>query len=186
MKKYIHTLWENTLPNISVRISISYFSLTRTGSPRILDRLYIHAGSLVVSIGLPREEMLSRTLRDMLIHLAVFPITLDRVLKLLLLDGFRTISPKAVLMTPNKPSVIAFPDKKPPYSLPFLMEYLTLLMADFSLHALPGRVSIPAFSGRREMVDCLAMNYCILLEQYGMLLEKVKSSSEETVLSTPS
>jgi hypothetical protein len=134
MKKYIHTLWENTLPNISVRISISYFSLTRTGSPRILDRLYIHAGSLVVSIGLPREEMLSRTLRDMLIHLAVFPITLDRVLKLLLSDGFRTISPRAVLMTPNKPSVIAFPNRKPPYSLPFLMEYLTSLMVNFSLH----------------------------------------------------
>lgn len=186
MRKYIRTLWENTLPNISARISISYFSSTRTGSPRILDQLYIHAGSLVVSIGLPREAVLSRTLRDMLIHLAVFPITLDRQLRLLLSADSPTISPRAVLMTPAKPSVIAFPKKKPPYSLPFLMEYLTLLMADFSLHALPGRVSIPAFSERRAMVDCLAMNYCILLEQYGMLFEKAKSSLKERDLNIPS
>lgn len=145
MKRYIRTLSESTLQNISVRISISYFSLTRTRSPRILDKLYIHAGSLVVSIGLPREAMLSRTLRDMLIHLAVFPITLDRQLRLLLSVDSPTISPKVVLMTPHKPSEIAFPGKKPPYSLHFLMEYLTSLMANFSLHALPGRVSIPAF-----------------------------------------
>ena len=77
-------------------------------------------------------------------------------------------------------------NKKPPYSLPFLMEYLTLLMADFSLHSLPGRVSIPAFSGRREMVDCLAMNYCILLERYAMLSSKVNDFSLETVSTIPS
>ena len=186
MKKYIHTLWESTHQNISARISISYFSLTRTKSPRVLDRFYIHVGNLVVSIGLSREETLSRTLRDMLIHMHVFPITLDRHLKLLLSDGFQTISPRAVLMTPNKPSVIAFPNRKPPFSLPFLMESLTSLMVDFYLHALPGRVSIPAFSGKREMVDCLAMNYCILLERYAMLSSKENDFSLETVSTIPS
>ena len=186
MKKYIHTLWESTRQNISARISISYFSLTRTKSPRVLDRFYIHVGNLVVSIGLSREETLSRTLRDMLIHMHVFPTTLDRHLKLLLSDGFQTISPRAVLMTPNKPSVIAFPNRKPPFSLPFLMESLTSLMVDFYLHALPGRVSIPAFSGKREMVDCLAMNYCILLERYAMLSSKENNFSIETVSTIPS
>jgi hypothetical protein len=66
------------------------------------------------------------------------------------------------------------------------MEYLTLLMANFSLHALPGRVSIPVFSGKREMVDCLAMNYCILLERYAMLSSEEKNTSLETTLSIPS
>ena len=41
MKRFIRTLSENTVLKHSVRISISYFSLTRNGSPRYLDSLWI-------------------------------------------------------------------------------------------------------------------------------------------------
>jgi hypothetical protein len=50
MKKYIRTLYPNIRQRHSARISISYFSLTRTKSPKIFDKLYIRVGGLVVSI----------------------------------------------------------------------------------------------------------------------------------------
>ena len=123
-------------------------------------------------MSLPREAMLSRTLRDMLIHLAVFPITLDRMLRYLLSPGFRITSAKGVFLTPAKPSVIAFPSRKPPYSLPFLLDNLALLMVNFYSLGLRGRLSIPAFSERRAMVDCLVMNFCTLLELYIQKFQK--------------
>lgn len=50
MKKYIRTLYPSIRQRHSARISISYFSLTRTKSPKIFDKLYIRVGGLVVSI----------------------------------------------------------------------------------------------------------------------------------------
>lgn len=73
MKKYLHTLYRSTLLRHSARISISYFSSTRTKSPKIFDRLYIRVGSSVVSIhnlqGTPPVVMY----RDILIALCLSP-----------------------------------------------------------------------------------------------------------------
>ena len=62
------------------------------------------------------------------------------------------------------------------------MESLALLMENFSQSALPGRLSIPAFSDMRAMVDCLAMNYIGLYEAYLRRFPDLFKQSEETSL----
>lgn len=167
MKKYISTLYQNTDPYTSVRISISYYSRTRTKSPRILAELFLRVGNLVVVIGLPREATLNRTLRAMLTHLVAFPITLNRMIELNRIVVSRMDLQHHAFLTPRKPLEIVFPDpSKRPRSLHSLMESLASLMENFSQSVLPGRLSIPAFSDMRAMVDCLAMNYIGLYEAY--------------------
>ena len=76
MKKYLHTLYRSILLGHSARISISYYSLTRTKSPKIFDKLYIRVGASVVSIrnlqGTPPVVMY----RDILIALCLSPVFL--------------------------------------------------------------------------------------------------------------
>ena len=76
MKKYLHTLYRSTLLGHSARISISFFSLTRTKSPKTFDRLYIRVGGSVVSIrnlqGIPPVA----TYRAILIALCLSPVFL--------------------------------------------------------------------------------------------------------------
>lgn len=182
MKKYISTLYQNTDPYTSVRISISYYSRTRTKSPRILTELFLRVGNLVVVIGLPREETLNRTLRAMLTHLVAFPITLNRMIELNRIVVSRMDLRHHAFLTPRKPLEIVFPDpKKRPHSLHSLTESLASLMENFSLSALPGRLSIPAFSDMRAMVDCLAMNYIGLYEAYLRRYPDLFKQSEETI-----
>ena len=185
MKKYISTLFQSMDPYTSVRISISYYSRTRTKSPRILAELLIRVGSLVVVIGLPREATLNRTLRAMLTHLVAFPITLNRMIELNRILASRTDLQHHAFLTPHKPLEIMYPDPKTrPRSLHSLMESLALLMESFSQSALPGRLSIPAFSDMRAMVDCLAMNYIGfrsgLYEAYLRRFPDLFKQSEET------
>lgn len=182
MKKFISTLYQNTDPYTSVRISISYYSRTRTKSPRILAELLIRVGSLVFVLGLPREATLNRTLRAMLTHLVAFPITLNRMIELSHILVSRTDLQRHAFLTPRKPLEIVFPDpKKRPRSLHSLSESLALLMESFSQSALPGRLSIPAFSDMRAMVDCLAMNYIGLYEAYLRRFPDLFKQSEETI-----
>lgn len=182
MKKYISTLYQNTDPYTSVRISISYYSRTRTKSPRILAELLMRLGNLVVVIGLPREGKLSLTLRAMLTHLVAFPITLNRMIELNRILVSRTDLQRHAFLTPRKPLEIVFPDRsKRPLSLHSLMESLASLMEDFSQSALPGRLSIPAFSDMRAMVDCLAMNYIGLYEAYLRRYPDLFKQSEEVI-----
>jgi hypothetical protein len=182
MKKYISTLYQNTDPYTSVRISISYYSRTRTKSPRILAELLIRAGNLVVVIGLPRAETLNRTLRAMLTHLVAFPITLNRMIELNRILVSRTDLQRHAFLTPRKPLEIMYPDPKTrPRSLHLLAESLALLMESFSQSALPGRLSIPAFSDMRAMVDCLAMNYIGLYEAYLRRFPDLFKQSEEII-----
>lgn len=67
-------MYPNTVQRPFVRISISYFSLTRTKSPRIFDRLYIRAGDLVVSIRNLRGTTLVAMLQTISIALYLFPL----------------------------------------------------------------------------------------------------------------
>ena len=77
MKKYLHTLYRSTLLGHSARISISYFSLTRTKSPKTFDKLYFRVGSSAVSIrnlqGIPPVA----TYRAILIALLLSPVFLQ-------------------------------------------------------------------------------------------------------------
>ena len=99
MKSYIHTLWESMDPSLSARISISYFSLTPTNSPRILSELLIHVGNLDVSIALRPEDGLSRTLRDILIVLRLFPYISKKIAAFVLLhDSLTTLDFSSFLL----------------------------------------------------------------------------------------
>ena len=73
MKRYISTLWVSMAPCISARIIISYYSQTRTKSPRFYDAVTIRVGNSVVQIfNVPLVELV-RTLRVTLIALALLP-----------------------------------------------------------------------------------------------------------------
>ena len=175
MKKYIHTLYQSMDQSTFVRISISYYALTRIKSPRTLLKLYVRVGPLVLALALDQTVVLNRMLRRMLTHLVAFPTTFEKTIALSPEDVFRLGSQKDIFLTPYKPLEILFPDqKKRPRSLHSLMECLHLSMANFFPFVLPGRVSIPAFLDMRAMVDCLVMNYIGLLDvyqsRYGKLL----------------
>ena len=74
MKKFIRTLYPNTVQRPSVRISISFFSLTRTKSPKVFDKLYIRVGGLVVLIRKLRGNRLTVMLQTISIALYLFPM----------------------------------------------------------------------------------------------------------------
>ncbi len=73
MKRYTSTLWVSTDPCIFARIIISYYSQTRTKSPRFYDTVTIRVGNSVVQISnVPLVELL-RTLRVTLTALVLLP-----------------------------------------------------------------------------------------------------------------
>ena len=74
MKKYIRTLYPSTVQRPFARISISYFSSTRTKSPKVFDRLYLRAGGLVVSIRNLRGNKLIVMFQTISIALYLFPL----------------------------------------------------------------------------------------------------------------
>lgn len=159
MKSYTHILWESTDPSLSARISISYFSLTPTNSPRILSELLIHAGDLDVSIALRPEERLSRTLRDILIALRLFPYISKKIAAFVLLhDSLTTLDFSSFRLPLKKVGRETF--------LNFLMESACRSMANIELFGHGARLSIPAFFDPSHMAVVLYLN---MLRYYDML-----------------
>ena len=73
MNRYISTLWANMVQSISVRISICYYSQTRTKSQRFYDNVTIRVGNSVVQISNVPLVELRRTLRVTLTALVLLP-----------------------------------------------------------------------------------------------------------------
>ena len=73
MNRYISTLWANMVQYISVRISICYYSRTRTKSQRFYDSVIIRVGNSVVQISNVPLVELRRTLRVTLTALVLLP-----------------------------------------------------------------------------------------------------------------
>ena len=159
MKRYIHTLYQSMEQSGSARISISYYSLTRTKSPRYWENVYFHLGNTVVSIGLSREESVHRTLRDILILLHGFPASLEIHLKSNPGQDSQIISAKSFLRALSR-----MPKKE--ISFHSLMVGALRAMESV-LNIIPGgRISIPHFSPTPLILDGLSMNLLILLSQY--------------------
>lgn len=159
MKSYIHTLWESTDPSLSARISISYFSLTLTNSPRILSELLIHVGNLDVSIALRPEDRLSRTLRDILIVLRLFPYISKKIAAFVLLhDSLTTLDFSSFHLPLKKVGREIF--------LSSLMESASRSMASIELFGHGARLSIPAFFDPSHTAVALYLN---MLRYYDML-----------------
>ena len=73
MNRYISTLWASMVQCIFVRISICYYSRTRTKSQRFYDNVTIRVGSSVVQISsVPLADLL-RTYRVTLTALVLLP-----------------------------------------------------------------------------------------------------------------
>lgn len=72
MNQYVTTFAESTAQSISVRISISYFSLTRMQSPTVCESAFLRLGRSVVSISnLPKEDA-PTIVRNILIAFLIF------------------------------------------------------------------------------------------------------------------
>ena len=178
MKQYICTMLESTHLSTFVRISISYYSLTRKNSPRVLDKLYIRAGRLVVSITLPREKTLHHTLRHILIPLLEFPTILDKVSRVDLSRDSRT-------NLENLYSILPSIERLKDVSLYSLMAYLVTLMALFCQSVPGGRLSIPSFFDTRAIPVCLAMNYITLLDKYTRLSRDLERKKKKLLALLP-
>ena len=159
MKSYIRTLWESTDPSLSARISISYFSLTPTNSPRVLSELLIHVGNLDVSIALRPEDKLSRTLRDILIVLRLFPYISKKIAAFVLLHDSLTILDFSSFHLPLK-------KVGKEIFLNSLMESACRSMASIELFGHGARLSIPAFFDPSHTAVVLYLN---MLRYYDML-----------------
>lgn len=153
---------------LCVRISISYYSLTRKGSPRIYDRVYVRLGRLVVSMYSVQGERLLRTVQDMLTILPVFLLYINKFLfsdpsdALVLNSRFRFL--KAIL--PELKNLSLFSKR----------EFLCSVTERSQCFLVPGRLSVPFTRGLPTMITLLLKRYFELLEVYQNLL----TSKEET------
>ena len=76
MKKYVTTLYQNTVDGLTVRIGMVYYSLTRTNSPRLYASWYLRVGATVVQIVHSREDRQLVMLRRILIALSIYQVFL--------------------------------------------------------------------------------------------------------------
>ena len=74
LRNYVTTLWESTHPSVSARIGISFSSSTRRSRPRFLNRIYLRAGSMVLSISLSSKVTLLTTLQNIAVALILYPL----------------------------------------------------------------------------------------------------------------
>ena len=72
MKKYVSTLYVNTVLGRTVRIGICYYSLTRHNSPKLYHSIYLRLGPTVIQLVNYREEAQHRMLRHMLTVLCAY------------------------------------------------------------------------------------------------------------------
>lgn len=134
MKKYIRTLYQNTVQRPSARISISFFSSTRTKSPKVFDRLYLRVGGLVVSIRNLRGNRLTVMLQTISIALYLFPLFIKPKSRFVrVLDSLISLD----LMKLKKES-----ERLRTKGLLCLMEYLMFRIKNLSGMFPPGRISI--------------------------------------------
>lgn len=158
MKKYILTLRESTDRKRSVRISISYFSLTRTGSPRIYDRVYVRLGPLVVSMYNLQGEKLLRTVQDMLTVTPAFLVYINKFLSSDPSDASVLSSRFHFLRTILTPIHHL--------SLTSKMAFLFPLTEKLYISLAPGRISIPFSRSLPTMFTLLVKSYADLLLRY--------------------
>ena len=160
MIQYTHILWASTDPSLSARISISYYSLTQTNSPRILSELRVHVGDLDVSIALPREATLKTTLARILIALVLFPYISKKFVLLGLSQDFQISSDTLF-------SSLRLRKLKRVTSMKSLMERACRTMALIQLYSHGARLSIPAFTDPLYVDIAIFMN----LQRYYDMLE---------------
>ena len=146
MKRYISTLWVSTDPYISARIIISYYSQTRTKSPRFYDAVTIRVGNSVVQISNVPQVELVHTLRATLIACVLLPYYIDHAAHLdpnleRPLDSLRRVAlswkTKTLMRKLKKRSILS------------LMEGSTTSLVSVFAPLHPCRISVPYCRGSR-------------------------------------
>ena len=176
MRRYISTLWVSTDPSISARIIISYYSQTRTKSPRFYDTVTIRVGSSVVQISNVPLVELRRTLRVTLTALVLLPYYIAHAAHLSpdrehLSDSLRkvAISWKTVILMRKlrKRSILS------------LTEEVTTSMVSVFGQLHPCRISVPYSPDSRLLAMTIVLR---LLEFFVLFTERHRELQDSDLL----
>ena len=177
MDRYIFTLWANMVQFISVRISICYYSRTRTKSQRFYDNVTIRVGRSVVQISNVPLVELRRTFRVTLTALVLLPYYIAHAAHLdpsreRLLDSLKKVAISWKVMT-----LMRKLRKKSTQSL--TEEATTSVVSVFGqLH--PCRISVPYSPDSR----LLAMTIVLRLLEFFVLFTERRQELRNSELST--
>ena len=166
MKRYISTLWVSTDPYISARIIISYYSQTRTKSPRFYDAVTIRVGNSVVQISNVPQVELVHTLRATLIACVLLPYYIDHAAHL---------DPNLERPLDSFEKGCSFVEDEDPYaqiekrSILSLMEGSTTSLVSVFAPLHPCRISVPYCRGSRLLAMTMLLR---LLEFFALFTER--------------
>ena len=166
MNRYIFTLWANMVQFISVRISICYYSRTRTKSQRFYDNVTIRVGSSVVQISnVPLVDLL-RTYRVTLTAFVLLPYYIAHAAHL---DPSRErLSDflKKVAISLKTKTLMCKLSKK---SIPSLTDDATTSMVSVFGQLHPCRISVPYSPDSRLLAMTIVLR---LLEFFALFTER--------------
>ena len=166
MKRYLFTLWANMVQFISVRISICYYSRTRTKSQRFYDNVTIRVGRSVVQISNVPLVELHRTYRVTLTALVLLPYYIAHAARLdpnqeRLLDSLKKAAISWKVMTLMR--------KLRKRSIPSLTEEATTSAVSVFGQLHPCRISVPYSPDSRLLAMTIVLR---LLEFFSLCTER--------------
>ena len=183
MKRYISTLWVSTAQFISVRISICYYSQTRTKSQRYYDNVTIRVGNSVVQISnVPLVELL-RTLRVTLTACALLPYYIDHAAHLdpsreRLLDSLRKVviswKMKTLMRKLSKKSILSLTEES----------IISTVSVFGQLH--PCRISVPYCPDSRLLAMTIVLRLLDFFELYIQRQKELQNMDSLTIDRTQS
>ena len=173
MDRYISTLWANMVQFISVRISICYYSRTRTKSQRFYDNVTIRVGRSVVQISNVPLVELRRTYRVTLIALVLLPYYIAHAAHLdpcreRLLDSLR----KAAISL--KMTILMRKLRKK--SIPSLTEEATTSVVSVFGQLHPCRISVPYSPDSRLLAMAIVLRLLEFLVLYTERQQELRNS----------
>ena len=138
MRKYVTTLYLNTVLGHTVRIGICYYSLTRHNSPKLYHSMYLRLGPTVIQIVHYREVAQHRMLRHMLTVLCAYLHYMSSTKRYARVPRTQKDF-QSIMSFPSKPRYMML--RK--FAISFLMDSASLLMVKLSQSSLHGRINIP-------------------------------------------
>ena len=138
MRKYVNTLYLNTVLGHTVRIGICYYSLTRHNSPKLYHSMYLRLGPTVIQIVHCREEAQHHMLRHMLTVLCAYLHYTSSIKRFVRVPRTQK-DIQSIMSFPHKPRYVML--RK--CAISFLMESASLLMVKLYRSSLHGRINIP-------------------------------------------
>ena len=177
MNRYIFTLWANMVQYISVRISICYYSRTRTKSQRFYDNVTIRVGNSVVQISNVPLVELRLTLRVTLTALVLLPYYIAHAAHLNPAHERLSDSLRKVVISWKVRTLMRKLSKK---SILSLTEDTTTSMASVFGQLHPCRISVPYSPDSRLLAMTIVLRlleFFVLFTQRQRELQDLDSST---------